>query len=117
MRLQRTNIARIRRNIVRSIFYDRGAVLTFLHFFVAVAASKHKLIPLLLTPFLILSMTIGWMIDAIIGRNVLKFKGINSLQTGHIVAILLRVGAALVMRINASVSVEIMLGGECIELV
>jgi hypothetical protein len=62
-------------------------------------------------------MTISRMVDTIIGRDVLKLKRIHALQAGHIVAILMRVRAALVMCLNAAVGAEVKPGGEGIELI
>ncbi|KFF50422.1 hypothetical protein GY26_02075 [Gammaproteobacteria bacterium MFB021] len=57
------------------------------------------------------------MIDAVIGRNIGDGKRINAFKAAYVITILTRVGAALMMRIDATIRAKIVLSGERVELV
>ena len=60
---------------------------------------------------------IGRVVDAVIRWHIWDQKGIHSLKATNIVTILMRVGAPLMMRINAAISAEIVLRGIRVELI
>jgi len=62
-------------------------------------------------------MPIRWMVDAVIGRNVRNGKRIYPLKAANVVAILLGVGAALVMSVDAAIAAEVVFGGVRVELI
>jgi len=49
--------------------------------------------------------------------HVLDFKGIYTFKTSEVVAILLRIGVALMMRVNSTFFTEKVSGCLCIELI
>jgi hypothetical protein len=57
------------------------------------------------------------MVNTIIRWHIIEIKWINPFQASDVVAVLLRVGSALVMRVYATIRAKVMLRGLCIELV
>ena len=57
------------------------------------------------------------MVDAVIGWNIRDCKRVNALQAANVVTVLVWVGAALMMSVDATVATEIVLCGARIELI
>ena len=57
------------------------------------------------------------MVDAVIGWNIRDCKRVNALQAANVVAVLVWVGAALMMSVDATVATEIVLCDARIELI
>jgi hypothetical protein len=57
------------------------------------------------------------MVNTIIRWHIIEIKWINPFQASNVVAVLLRVGSALMMRVYATVRAKVMLRGPCIKLI
>ena len=57
------------------------------------------------------------MVDSIPRRHRLKVKRIDALQTSNVVAVLIWIGAALMMRVDAAYGTEVVLRGSRVEVV
>lgn len=57
------------------------------------------------------------MIDSVAGRHVAQQEGIDAVKAGNVIAELMRVGATLVMRVDATDRAKIMLRRFRVELV
>jgi len=55
-----------------------------------------------LNPWLCCMGGIGWMVDSVVDMDIFDFEWINPFQASNIVAILLRIRAALVMCVDAA---------------
>jgi len=62
-------------------------------------------------------LLIRWMIVAIIYSYFSKFEWNNTLQTGHVKTVLLRIGALLMMSIDTTTAAKIVFCGHRFELI
>jgi hypothetical protein len=60
---------------------------------------------------------IGRVVDTIIGGNLLNVEWVDTLEAAHVVAVLLGVGAALMVRVDTANGTEIVFGCSRIELI
>ena len=64
-----------------------------------------------------LSSSIRGVIDPVIGRDRAQIERIDAFQAADVVAVLIRIGAPLVVGVDAAARAEVMFGGTRIELV
>jgi hypothetical protein len=57
------------------------------------------------------------MVDAIARRYIGNVERIHILETSNVVAVLVGIGAALMMRIDSAVGAEVVLRGHSVELI
>jgi hypothetical protein len=55
--------------------------------------------------------------NPVIGRNLCDIEGVDALQAANVVAVLLRVGTPLMMRMDAAHRAKVVLGCARVELV